>query len=232
MKHIYLLAFIICSVNCFSQDPNPELFQIWYLSSVTTYDSSPGYGVRYIEPAIAPTLSISTSPAKPVFTGTGACNTFNGAFISFFPGQLQTVGFTRTTSVCSSEIHNSFEAAYFGVLQNASQYQIAHISTGAVFLIIFNPTFGDAMFQNFPLSTTGFDIENIAIYPNPGNSLISLNSNQAEILKVDVINSYGQIVKTINDNFGSINVSDLSSGIYILKINSVLGTINKKFIKE
>lgn len=232
MKHLFVLASIICSVNCFSQDPNPELFQTWYLSSVTSYDSSPGYGVRYIDPAITPTLSISTSPATLVFTGTGACNTFNGGFISFLPGQLQTVGFTPTALVCSSEIHNSFEASYFGVLQNVTQYQIAHLSTGAVFLIIFNPPFGEAMFQNFPLSTTEFDIEKIAIYPNPGNSIISLNSNQVAVLKIEVINSYGQIVKTINDDFESINVSDLSSGIYMLKINSELGMINKKFIKE
>lgn len=230
MKHLFLLSSIIFSASCFSQGLDTLLFQTWYLKSVYTNDSS--YVVRLINPPITPTISISTSPATPVFAGTGACNTFNGRSIVSSQGQFETIEFTPTTLSCGPEIHNSFEASYFSVLQSATQYQIYWLNTGGIFLTIFNPTFGAAEFQDFPLSTTEFDTDKIAICPNPAKSVISLNSKQAAILKIDVINLYGQIVKTINDAFETINISDLSSGIYMLKINTELGTTNKKIIKE
>ena len=228
MKKIVLLVSIICSLNCFSQSPNPELFQTWYLSSVRISDMSPVYNVYTINPPIVPTISISNTLN---FTGTGACNTFNGMFVSTFSGQLQTNTFTPTTLVCSPEIHNYFEVSYFGFLQYSSQYQIIPQVSGLL-LILNNPIFGQAIFQNFPLKTTEFDLERIAIYPNPSNSTIFLNLNQIAILNINVINSYGQIVKTISDDFEAINISDLSSGIYILKIDTEIGTTNRKIIKE
>ena len=228
MKKLVLLVSIICSVNCFSQNPSPELFQTWYLSSVQTSDLNPVYNVYSINPPIVPTLIISNTLN---FTGTGACNTFNGVFVSTFSGQLQTTNFTPTTSVCSPETHNYFEVSYFGFLQYASQYQIIQQGSGLL-LMMNNPIFGQAIFQNFPLKTTEFDIEKIAIYPNPSNSVIFLNSNQVVISKINVINSYGQSVKIISDGFQAINISDLSSGIYILKVETEIGTVNRKFIKE
>jgi heat shock protein HslJ len=232
MKHLFFIASIICSLNCFSQNPDPQLFQTWYLSTVD-FNSSLGYSVSDINPPITATLNFSITPSIPQFTGSGACNTFTGGFISSLAidGLFQTAYFIPTTTVCSAEIHNSFETSYFEILRNASQYQIFQLSTGPLLMII-NPIFGMATYRNFPLKTTEFDREKIAIYPNPSKSIFFLNSNQIAILNVNVINSFGQIVKTINDNFEAINISDLSSGIYMLKIDTELGTINKKIIKE
>ncbi|MCF6131932.1 T9SS type A sorting domain-containing protein [Flavobacterium wongokense] len=229
MKYLLLLACLICSVSCFSQDPDPRLFQTWYLTYTSNSDISPAYGVWTINPPITPTLIIYNTPGTLHFTGTGACNTFTGEFISVLPTQLQTTVFTPTTSVCGPEIHNAFEASYFDGMRYALLYNIIPLSSG-LRLVITVPM-GQAIFQNFPLETTEFDLEKMTVYPNPGNSIIFLRSNQA-ILKIDVVNSYGQIVKTINDDFEAINIADLSCGIYLLKINTELGTINKKIIKE
>ena len=228
MKKLVLLVSIICSLNCFSQNPSPELFQTWYLSSVQTSDLAPAYNVYAINPPIVPTLVISNTLD---FTGTGACNTFNGVFISTFSGQLQTTAFTPTTLVCSPQIHTSFEGSYFGFLQFASQYQIITQGSGLL-LIMNNPIFGQAIFQNFPLKTTEFDLEKIAVYPNPTKARININANQLLISKIQIINSFGQNVMTMSNNFEVLDISNLSSGIYILKIDTELGMINKKIIKE
>ena len=228
MKKVLLLISIIYSLNCFSQNPSPELFQTWYLSSVQSSDVTPLYNVYTIDPPIVPTLVISNTLD---FSGTGACNIFNGVFISTSYGQLQTTAFTPTTLVCSPQIHTSFEESYFVFLQYLAQYQI--IQQGSELLLIMNnQIFGQAIFQNFPLKTTEFDSEKISIYPNPTKARININANQILISKIQIINSFGQNVMTMFDNFEVLDISNLSSGIYILKIDTELGMINKKIIKE
>ncbi len=72
----------------------------------------------------------------------------------------------------------------------------------------------------------------IVLYPNPAKATISLNFNQLVVSEIQIINSLGQYVKTINDDFETIPVADLPAGIYILRIDTEWGTINRKIIKE
>jgi hypothetical protein len=77
---------------------------------------------------------------------------------------------------------------------------------------------------------------NLNIYPNPinENAFVSFNSPKAEKVSVDVINSIGQVVFT--ETLGIVNgqqqvlidVSNLQSGIYFVKIN----IDNKNFTKK
>ena len=73
------------------------------------------------------------------------------------------------------------------------------------------------------------DMENnISISPNPASNTININT-KLKITDLTIINSNGQIVKTIQNNNKTIDISDLETGIYILKINNAFTT---KFIKE
>jgi hypothetical protein len=146
-------------------------------------------------------------------------------------GIFQTAQFIQTLSICSPEIHNTLEISYFNFLQSAIQYLITPQGEGLI-MTMYNPLMGTAVFQNFSLKTSDFDSERIAIYPNPTNSDIYLNFKSLNISKIQIVNSIGQNIKTINNDFESINIADLSSGIYILKINTELGMINKKIVKE
>lgn len=116
-------------------------------------------------------------------------------------------------------------------MQSGGWYQITPEGNGLI-LTMTNPLMGQAIFQNFTLKTTDFDRERIAIYPNPSNSVIYLQEEQLMISKIQVKNSLGQNVKTINDAFEVVDLSNLSPGIYILKIDGEFGTISKKIIKE
>ncbi|MDN3677005.1 T9SS type A sorting domain-containing protein [Flavobacterium paronense] len=226
MKNLILLASLCCSINCFSQDP--QLFQTWYLSSVQSSDLSPLTNVWQITPAITPTLTISNTLN---FTGQGACNTFNGVFSSPVSNYWQTTSFSEAGTDCGVLSHNSFEDSYFGFMQSAAYYNIYTNGTG-LGLVINNPIFGQAVFQNFPLSTTAFKLEQITLYPNPAKSVLYINTNQVAISKIQIINSLGQNVKTINNDFEVLDIADLTTGVYILKMNTELGTINKKISKE
>ena len=228
MKYLPLLVFVISNATCYSQQPNPDLFQTWYLTFVQSDDLSESFNVVEIEPSITPTLTISSDLN---FIGVAACNTYNGTFSISNLDDFFTYELFHSSLICDSPILNSFESSYFDFLEFLNQYQIMPQGQGLI-LTMYNPIFGQARFQNFSLKNLEFDSQQIVLYPNPTNSKVFIKSNQLAILKIQVINSIGQNVKTINYDFESINISDLSAGIYILKINTELGTINRKVVKE
>ena len=81
-------------------------------------------------------------------------------------------------------------------------------------------------------------LSGIEIFPNPTNSLISISSS--EMLKgettISLYNIIGENVKTWNfNNFGltnSINIENLASGNYIIKVSNNDRTIHEKIVKE
>lgn len=229
MKHLLLSISIICSINCLAQEPNPDLFQTWYLQSVLVSDGSePTYVVSSIEPSLAPTLTIMEDLT---FSGIGACNTFNGTFNLPYSDILETDQFSYSTDDCGIEIHNDFESAYFNFIQLLAGYSISSVDNGLI-LNINTPIFGNATFQNYPLSITEFDLNQIEIYPNPTKSDIYLKPSNNTITKIEIFNSLVQNVKRITHNLETINISDLPNGLYIIKLYSEYGVVNKKIIKE
>lgn len=77
---------------------------------------------------------------------------------------------------------------------------------------------------------------NFAMYPNPAkNELNLIAKNGLAINEIQVIDLNGRIVKTVQRAFESemqINVSDLTSGVYMIDIKTEEGTATSKFIKN
>lgn len=53
-----------------------------------------------------------------------------------------------------------------------------------------------------------------------------------DINTVSLLDINGRILKTLNKNFESINVSDLQSGTYFIKIETNEGNLTKKILKS
>jgi hypothetical protein len=85
------------------------------------------------------------------------------------------------------------------------------------------------------LGTESFEANNILLYPNPTSELLHIETKINEVFKISVFNQLGQEVvkKTeLNEN-KSIDVSNLSKGLYFLNIDSEDGnTQTIKFIKN
>jgi hypothetical protein len=70
------------------------------------------------------------------------------------------------------------------------------------------------------------------LYPNPVVADLYL-SVKDPLSKIDIYNSVGQMVRSLNNPERKINVADLSSGIYFINVRDLQGTIYKsKFIKD
>lgn len=87
-------------------------------------------------------------------------------------------------------------------------------------------------FNDAVLATNDFQLaeSQIKMYPNPTNSIFILET-QVGINKVEIFSLQGQLIKTFlfQDTY---DVNDLAKGIYVVKINTEEGTLNKNLAIE
>jgi hypothetical protein len=74
--------------------------------------------------------------------------------------------------------------------------------------------------------------KDIIIYPNPATETMTIEALQKAV--IEIMNIEGQRIKTINDvgTKMTIDIGDLSNGVYIIKATTDKGVAVKKFIKE
>lgn len=75
----------------------------------------------------------------------------------------------------------------------------------------------------------------VKMYPNPVSDILKIVTNENEkINSINIYNTFGKLILIIPNaqNIKTVDVSNLSSGNYFIKINSDKGTSNTKFIKQ
>ena len=82
-------------------------------------------------------------------------------------------------------------------------------------------------------TATGIDdVENsanVAIYPNPVRNMLTIKGDNVK--SVEVIDMNGRVVLT-NDRAGQLNMSDLSEGVYMVRVMSLSSVTTQKVIKK
>ena len=69
------------------------------------------------------------------------------------------------------------------------------------------------------------------LYPNPTSIQLTIDT-ELEISETTIIDITGKNIRSIKQNTNTINVADLSKGIYFIKLVTDEGTITKKFVKQ
>ena len=82
------------------------------------------------------------------------------------------------------------------------------------------------------LSNEEFSFNEISIYPNPVKDILYINNQNETIEEIVVYDVLGKKVMEQNNNNAQINLSDLQSGFYVVKIKTEKGYICKKVVKE
>ena len=81
--------------------------------------------------------------------------------------------------------------------------------------------------QNFSLS------DGFKIYPNPAQSILNIDPLENEVLsKISISDMTGKTIIEKTDNVASVNVENLSNGMYIIQISTDQKTFQGKFIKN
>ncbi len=115
---------------------------------------------------------------------------------------------------------------YFGILNNSPSVTAAETQALLIDNFTVSQTLANDQFLDSKFST----------YPNPAKNVINVsNTMDAMITAIEFTDVNGRIVKNVKFDGVSetqISVSELSSGIYMMKIVSDKGIITKKVIKE
>ncbi len=91
------------------------------------------------------------------------------------------------------------------------------------------------VFKNHTLNSSVF---NFTVSPNPFNSIVQINLTPIYYtsINIQIYNTLGAIIKTINPPASMLNYeydfSDITSGVYFIKISTSQGTIIKKVIRQ
>ena len=86
------------------------------------------------------------------------------------------------------------------------------------------------------LSSTNFDISELSVFPNPAKNQLTIKSTRTNISfnNISIVNVTGNTVLKLKDYSvnNTIDVSSLSSGVYLLKIEVEGSSVIKKFVKN
>lgn len=163
----------------------------------------------------------STTPARFNLTVGTAQDATAQTIIATSPG------FNNTTFQINNYNYTAPAAGvyYFGI-QNA----ITTNAAGTVFFAVDNFTAAAAT-----ASIDDVDANDFTVFPNPADSNIAINSNLHTINKVAIVDLNGRMVMNVNfENVldASLDISNLSSGMYLIDISTDAGTVTKKIVKN
>ncbi len=105
-----------------------------------------------------------------------------------------------------------------------------------------NPFTGKAITTSFKVAIDGdllsVDeqlLDKVVMYPNPVESELFIHSKATNITALEIYSLSGQLISnqyTTKNDINTINVLDLKSGVYLVKIISDNGTVVKRIIKQ
>jgi len=75
------------------------------------------------------------------------------------------------------------------------------------------------------------NFKKLIVYPNPVRNELNIDTNFRTIEKISIYNLIGQLVKNVS-NKKTIDMSDLNSGTYLVKVQTNEGIIDRKIIKQ
>ncbi|RZJ56593.1 MAG: T9SS type A sorting domain-containing protein, partial [Flavobacterium sp.] len=93
----------------------------------------------------------------------------------------------------------------------------------------------DVVVEEGVMGTKDAATAQFSVFPNPATNLINVASANAVVNAVSIIDLNGRTVKTANFDGVSeaqVNISDLSSGVYMMSVASDKGTTTKKIVKN
>jgi PKD repeat protein len=198
-------------------------------ATLTAIPSLPG-GTYMWTPGGATTASVTVSPAittnyAVVYTLAGCSSNPDVAFVTVNPSPL-----TSVTEV-SNQITADQNAAVYQWLDCNNGYSVISGETAQTFVPLANGNYAvqislgscidsSACMQILSIGIETLSNSTIVVYPNPTEGLINISGLNEIILDYKVVDLMGKVVSSgkINAEHSSINISELSKGIYFFKI--------------
>lgn len=86
------------------------------------------------------------------------------------------------------------------------------------------------LIKDAPLSTNDFDKSKVSVYPNPVKDELNIET-EYNVETVQVFDLTGKTVLTLKGS-SNLNVSQLTNGVYILRVTTDNGVLTQKLVKN
>ena len=236
MKHLLLVLSLTCTLQCFAQDP--ILYEhTWYLHDLIIDGTS-----NPLPPdALIIPLFFTDEPPGDLNFQTIVCQEavsevmFDDPNSSFSFVQGFFVGGIECEFMSTAE---EFETKYFDFFRDEISFPFVYgiSSSNGNFTLIITSESGDrAIYGDQLLAVNDENLVEVGMYPNPVSDLLTLSSPNNEILSVHIYNLEGKQIsrsERMSQNRNEIDLTNLNSGLYFLKIFFNGGQVTKKIIKK
>ncbi|QHI39248.1 hypothetical protein IMCC3317_46530 [Kordia antarctica] len=142
---------------------------------------------------------------------------------------------TQSQNVASTKTDGTWEKITFANVTPAPNYTTAQFRYG---ILATNLQAGDIVYVDdleaglaSTLTIGENTLNKFSIYPNPVKNTLNINSQDA-ISNVAVYDLLGKMAISSTNVNNTLDVSELSNGVYIIKLTSNVGVSTKRFIKE
>lgn len=215
MKTILQILACLFVIHGYAQDP--RLFEnTWYLTEMTVN------GTHHLPPADSEIPFVPAQFDEPSGFATGACEA-TGIGNIIYNG---TTGFAFENLAflaggCSSSFNNYFINEYLSVWemqQNNFTYTIVENPPGRTLTVI-NGVGDVAVFGSQLLATTQNEAKVVSIFPNPTDGVLYI-SHKANFSSASVHDTNGRLLQNFDLHSGTIDITHLPSGIYLLSLKA------------
>lgn len=239
MKQL-IISFFVVFFSFVSYGQDPQLFEnIWYLHKIILDDGTEHIPIANEDVQYIPLVFYEEDVHNPYYFETVICNYFVG-YIAFEPSEFSIYDTVMSLAECEPYANYSFEEIQFGFfltetydyIEDPFQYEVI-IENDEKTLIITNVRNDKAIYgETPPLSVTSNTSDNTIIYPNPVREKLYIQNFEQGFTSIAIYNLSGSKINTQIEN-NTVDVSELSQGIYFLSLTTIDGgkTV-KKFIKK
>ena len=180
-----------------------------------------------------------TSQAKYFVTITEGGNTASDSVVINVANQLipPVISFKNDTLFADTTSKIQWYKANGAILNANGKFYIP-LDTGNYYAVSVNDSCFSEPSNSVEVLTTNIKsnsiVNDISVFPNPATNQITVKSTDMHLLKVSIFNLLGDLLyqRQLNNSSNEIDISFLSKGIYMIKIESTKGTMQQKLIKE
>jgi hypothetical protein len=225
-------------INVTDQSAITDLTDGGYIAALaagdTSYDSR--FWIRPNPDASSSTydISITNSSTGGPFSGTYNIGESVLIVISYAPGTGTVKGWVNPSSLGGVEPVSDFTELDATPASTIDRFLLRQDSTGETpFILLDELRIGQTWAEVTPqtLSNDDFASSNFSLYPNPvTNGSVTISSNSADAMQVQVYDVLGKVVKNEPLSNNMLDVSNLNTGLYIVKITQNQNSVTKKLV--
>ena len=170
------------------------------------------------------------------------CDAPTGVAVSAFDDQSISIVWDNNANVESWNIqYRPQNGTWASATSTTNSYTITDLTPNTTYEIQVQSNCGDGNLSQWSATitqtTTGLNSyleNNISLYPNPANNYIEVRVDELNVTNMEVYDVYGKLINNVNviDNPTRINVSNLATGMYFVRVTTEQGVATKSFIKK